>query len=173
MHNEIKNGFTLAELMAVVIIVALLAALSTGYYKRSVEQARFSEGLMAASAIAEGLNRECLERQMNGQNCTGSGWIPHINQLDVGVSGSSCDQDACLTKHFTITIDPQGVTNAVRTDGIYASNDASNTYSIQIQPHFATSNRDQIACVGTGEGETFCQAMGYTQCANSVCTKPN
>ncbi len=171
MHNKIKNGFTLAELMAVVIIVALLAALSAGYYKRSVEQARFSEGLMAASAIAEGLNRECLERQMNGQTCTGSGWIPYINQLDVGVSGSSCDQDACQTKHFTITIDPQGVTNAVRTDGIYAS-----TYRIQIQPHFATSNRDQIACVGedeAGNGQTFCESMGYTSCTDGVCVKPS
>ncbi|MBQ3667558.1 MAG: prepilin-type N-terminal cleavage/methylation domain-containing protein [Elusimicrobiaceae bacterium] len=167
MYNKIKRGFTLTELMAVVIIIALLAILSTGYYKRSVEQARFSEGLMAASAIVEGVNRDYLEQKMNGIDEVS---IPAINQLDISLSGAGCTSDSCETQYFTVTVDSDtGVTTATRKNGTYA-----NAYSIQIQPHFAASNRDQIACVGNSEdGQTFCESMGYTACTEGVCVKPN
>ena len=169
MQKNKNIGFSLAELMAVVLIVAILAALSVGYYRRSVEQSRFSEGLMAASAIAEGINRAYLDHQMAG---TGSSYtVPAISQLDIGIAnGENCSGDAyCIkTKYFTITVDANSVTKATRSDGKYAD-----LYSIQIQPHFASSNRDQIACVGKdsdGNGKTFCESMGYV-CTDNVCVK--
>ena len=172
MYNKTKCGFTLAELMAVVIIVALLAALGTGYYRRSVEQSRFSEGLMTASAIVEGINRDYLEQRMNG---VADPSIPRLNQLDIGISGTvehptACESNVCHTQYFDIRAHSDGMITAGRVDGIYQG-----AYDIQIQPHFAQADRDQISCKGnTADGLTFCQAMGYTSCASDdTCTKPN
>ena len=170
MYKKMKYGFTLAELMAVIIIVSLLAVLSAGYYRRAVEQARFSEGLLAASAVAEAVNRAYLEQKMNG---VATPTLPAINQLDISFPGSnSCSSTTCTTKYFTIGVSGEGITDAGRIDGIYKKH-----YFIQIQPHFAANNRDQIACVAvmnSSRGQAFCESMGYTQCdGNGVCTKPN
>ena len=63
-----RFGFTLMELLIVVIIIALLSAISFGYYKKSVEHSRFSEGLQAASAISEAINRAYFDDQLEGIN---------------------------------------------------------------------------------------------------------
>ena len=66
MRTENKFGFTLAELLAVVLIMAILTILAAGSYRKSVEQSRFSEGLAAASALAESLNRYYIDRRAEG-----------------------------------------------------------------------------------------------------------
>ena len=171
MYKKMKCGFTLAELMAVIIIVSLLAVLSAGYYRRAVEQSRFSEGLMAASAVAEAVNRAYLEQKMNG---VATPTLPTINHLDISFLGSSsCNDIQCTTKYFHISVDStNGLTTANRIDGIYPR-----SYSIQIQPHFAANHRDEISCfamMNNSRGRDFCESMGYTQCdGNGLCTKPN
>ncbi len=167
-----KLGFTLAELLAVVIILVIMSAVGAGYYKRSVEQARFSEGLMAASAIAEGVNREYLRTQMEGASPITR---PPLKSLDIMISkNKSCAISSayCVkTKNFEISVEANGVTKAYR--GITSKY----KYYIAIQPHFASSNKDQIACVGTSsgvsfDGKSFCQGLGYTSCAGNSCVKP-
>ena len=37
-----KKGFTLAELMAVVVILAIIASIGLGGYKRTVERAKYA-----------------------------------------------------------------------------------------------------------------------------------
>ncbi len=165
-HKQVcKFGFTLAELMAVVVIISLMVVLSVGYYRRSIEQARFAEGLMAASTISEGINRYWMDNAS----------LPaSFSVLDIQLSKrSSCTGvTRCLeTEHFRVATDTNGVTTAQRKDGKYKE-----LYYIQIQPHFASSHRDQIACVGAddnGDGKAFCESMGYTTCSDAnVCTKP-
>lgn len=171
MKKQNNLGFTLTELMAVVIIVAILAAISVGYYSKAQEQSYFAEGLSTASAIAEAVNRSYLDDQLAGQTPTKR---PKISSLDVGISGNnrSCrtSSDYCVrTRYFEINIGADGVTTATRT-----STKSIAQYTIQIWPHFASTNRDQIACIGASTGSDsfkFCQAMGYTTCNDTVCTK--
>ena len=147
-----RLGFTLAELLAVVIIVAILAALATGYYKRSVEQSRFAEGLAAASAIAEGVNRSYEEQRMEG--IASPTKRPKISSLDISVRSKACQtvSDYCIKAgNFEIVVNAEGVTTA------YQGTTTNYKYSIEVQPHFASSNRDRIACVGAGGGT---QAIG-------------
>lgn len=62
-----KKGFTLAELLAVVIIVALMATFSIGYYTKSKEQAYFSEFLNQVNSSAEAVNQEFVEWALQGR----------------------------------------------------------------------------------------------------------
>lgn len=172
MKKQNNLGFTLTELMAVVIIVAILAAVSVGYYGKAQEQSYFAEGLSTASAIAEAVNRSYLDDKLAGQ--TPPTTKPKISSLDVGISGNNrrcrTSSDYCVrTRYFEINIGDDGVTTATRT-----SDKSIAKYTIQIQPHFAATNRDQIACIGDSAGSDslkFCQAMGYTTCNDTVCTK--
>lgn len=158
-------GFTLAELLAVIIIVSILTGLSVGYYKRSVEQSRFSEGLSAASAVVEALNRTYFDEQLEGRT------VPQTHSfktLDVSVGAESGD-GLQKTKHFDVYIesndDDQEVVRAYR-------GGKGGLYYIQMYPNYG-ANQDQISCVGNGdEGVTFCQAMGYVNCSEEgSCTK--
>ncbi|MBO5911025.1 MAG: prepilin-type N-terminal cleavage/methylation domain-containing protein [Elusimicrobiaceae bacterium] len=169
-HYYRNAGFTLAELLAVIIIVGLLSALSLGYYSRSVEQSRFAEGLSIASAVSEALNQFYLEQQINGVSPTAR---PTIASLDVKVANqgtctelSSTNKKYCLaTPHFRVYIATTG--GVVRA---YRGSTSSYKYYIDIQPSFAVSKPNQVACVGknqngkNADSKAFCESMGYTDC---------
>ena len=57
-----RKGFTLVELMVVVVIVALLAALLIPMLTARVEAARWSEGKAGAGTIATALRAYVIER---------------------------------------------------------------------------------------------------------------
>ena len=57
-----RKGFTLVELMVVVVIVALLAALLIPMLTARIEAARWSEGKAAAGTIATTLRAYVIER---------------------------------------------------------------------------------------------------------------
>ena len=57
-----RKGFTLVELMVVVVIVALLAALLIPMLTARIEAARWSEGKAAAGTIATALRAYVIER---------------------------------------------------------------------------------------------------------------
>ena len=166
-----KLGFTLAELLAVVIIVALLSGISLGYYKRSVEDSRFAEGLGAASALVEAVNQSYFAQQLDGATPTKQ---PKISTLDINLAAQktcSSNTDYCIaTPRFEVHIGTDGQVSAYRGK----LQDSAYKYYIQINPAFASSSPDQISCVGKdANGQTFCESMGYKTCNSStfVCTK--
>ena len=76
MHFEIfkrEDGFTLMEVLVVVIIVAILAAVGVPIYTSYVEQARASE---AQSAIGAIFNASKMYRQDTGE------WPPNVEILE-------------------------------------------------------------------------------------------
>ncbi len=173
MKIMLKQGFTLIELLAVVIILAILATLSIGSYKKSVEQTRFAEGLAAASAVVEALNRAIFDEKIEGRY---NGDILHkYATLDVNLP-EECTGDSgnCrATKYFHVFIEKVGTDEVVRA---YRNKKAGNAYPyyIEMYTNYATS-KDKLACVGNSaneeKGKMFCQAMGYTQCSGHSCTK--
>ncbi len=155
--KKTNMGFTLAELLAVVIIVALLSSLSLGAYRRSVEESRFAEGLSAASSLVEAVNRSYFESQLDGETPTKK---PKIKTLDIEMANQGTCSDYCLTTpRFQVNIEENGENVSVRA---YRGTTSKYKYYIEMQPTYS-SPKDQISCKGTNDKwDEFCQAMGYT-----------
>ena len=171
-HTYTCAGFTLAELLTVVIIIAILSSLSLGYYKRSVEQSRFAEGMAAASALVEAVNQSYFDQQMEGETPTTQ---PKVKTLDVMLAAQKAcasSSDYCIaTPRFEVQVQTGGNVRA------YRGTASSYKYYINIQPSFAASNRDKITCgatsaVDTAAGKAFCESMGYTSCSELECSQP-
>ncbi len=173
-HKALRlQGFTLAELLAVVIIIGLLSSIAVGYYKKSVEQSRFTEGLTVAATLSEAMNRAYTDQQMEGVISPSKSY--KFANLDVQIANKqACTpaSDTCLkTKHFQLQTDSNGVLSA------YRGTPSSYKYYIEVWPAYHASNPDRVACVGdTTNGQPFCESMGYTSCSASgttaTCLKP-
>lgn len=158
-----KLGFTLAELLAVIIIISILSALGVGAYKKSVEQSRFSEGLAAASAVVEAVNRAHFDDQIEGRSVEKHAYAT----LDVDLRGScASNTNFCrATQYFNVVIGDNDVVYA------YRGTSSQYKYFIEIHPNFGSS-KDRLFCVGADEdGQTFCESMGYVSCSELRCTK--
>ena len=172
-HKHINEGFTLTELLTVVIIVALLSSLGLGYYKRSVEQSRFAEGLSVASALVEAVNQAYFEDLMGGTSPAEANKIRKIKTLDFSVPHSKdCAEasDYCIAvPHFELEI--VKVNNDVVVRAYRREDGKSQDYAIFIYTDFAdTSQRNRIKCV-TDDNQAFCESLGYVNCTGRACTK--
>ena len=182
--KDIKNyrfcrGFTLAELLTVVIIVAVLALIGFGYYKKSVEQAYFSEGLSIASLLVESINRNHDEELLEGNVYNGKRKLKTLDML-YNTTWQNCatSSDYCkATKYFEITTDAdEDHGSIVRA---YRGTKTDYRYYLELTTNFG-SPKNRIACVGSPGGiyadfdaEAFCQSIGYTQCTEDhICTQP-
>ena len=58
-----KNGFTLIELMVVVLIVAVLAAVLAPMISGQINRAKWTEGTSGAGTIATAIRAYCAERE--------------------------------------------------------------------------------------------------------------
>jgi prepilin-type N-terminal cleavage/methylation domain-containing protein len=168
--NVKKKGFTLSEMMAVVVIVAILAAVGIGSYKKAVERSHFNEGLVAANTVMQAAERYYNEQVMLSGTLP-SNTPPTLSKLDVGFENArpctSASNYCVKTKYFEVTLH-NGYTIAKRMKGSTAHN-----YSITVYPESFGSNRKKgTVCTFTNaNGKDLCVTMGYSNCNSSTCSK--
>lgn len=166
---RLKAGFTLTELMAVVIILSILAAVASGSFKKAIERSHFSEGLVAANTVLGAVERYYAETCNEG-SCVRR---PTIAQLDVSLAHqrdcTSSSAYCAKTKYFEITIQNEYV-DAVRMKG-----SKKGDYTIRVFPDsFGSHQRASDACIANTmpAGKDLCISMGYANCnANNYCYK--
>ena len=155
-----KHGFTLTELMAVVIIIGILAGIGFGSYQKAIARSRFSEGLSAGASVQEAVNRYYYENTDLSETARKR---PKMAYLDIGLANvKDCvsKSDYCVrTKYFQISINSDGSVSATHFKGTNA-----NLYAIGWVPSFSGERRGEICTPvnNTQEGQDFCKSMGYT-----------
>ena len=155
MKRKFIKGFTLTELMAVVIILSLLTGVAAGTYRKAVERSRVSDGLTAASTVMSAVERYYVERGDNR---------PELTKLDISFPNQktctlSAEPDFCFkTKYFETTYYKEGYTDAVRPGGNYKIRVFSNM--------FGNNLRQPPACIADNtRARDLCISAGYIQCA--------
>ena len=108
MTQQSQKGFTLIELMIVIAIIGILAAIALPQYQTYTKKARFSEVVLAASS-AKGLVDVCFQTRGAGDldNCD----TPALVGLDT--TGA-----AAGTHVLSVTVGDAGVVTAVGADTV-------------------------------------------------------
>ena len=109
--NKAQKGFTLIELMIVVAIIGILAAVALPAYKTYADKAKFSEVVLATNAAKSAVDL-CIQTGTGGATATPSqcetivseaGWILSDIVASVVVSGAGVAADGTGTVVVTAT----------------------------------------------------------------------
>lgn len=90
-----KKGFTLLEMLVVVMIIGILTSVAVPQYSRSVRRAEMVEGLAHGKTIYDAALRY---KAVNGEVPT------DFNQLDVGFAGTTIEGASFVDGNFTYTL---------------------------------------------------------------------
>lgn len=162
MNQRYQTGFTLAELMAVVVIIGIMAGIGLGSYKKAMERSRFAEGLSLAHNIMEARERYYLE---NVDKSDADRKTSDYGKLDIELTGGSSSGASFTGKNFVVTMVGDGV-EAIRRGGNYTIK------VFQDSRAFGATARSSDRCVGTNtDGKDYCISMGFGNCSGNSCAK--
>ncbi len=158
-----KKGFTLLELLVVVLIIGILASIALPQYTRAVEKAKLSEALTTLKSIENSLYRLMYENDdTEDMDIT-------FDMLDIELPNQLPDQ--YTTDNFEYIIFGDGISNnnftsveAIRTNGSYGLTELYNvngngkTQSLYYCYTYNTQVGEYICDMLRNQGWWYCES---------------
>lgn len=116
-----KCGFTLVEVLTVVVIIGILASIALPKYARTVERARATEAMASIKAINDSIYAYYSERE----TCPTS-----FKKLVVNLSGMANDGTSVTSKYFTFSLDASVNVPGTSCPGAKATRRSGYSYAI-------------------------------------------
>jgi len=141
-----SKGFTLIEVMIVIMIIVIITAVFMPQYEKAIEKTKVSEALLVTRAIAD------ANRMYNLKN---GSYSANIDDLDIQVTG----KDSFLanprkeSRLFSYAAQGQGAPNSI---AVANRLPVSTFYTLIIY-----NDRNGVGCIYYSDrGKKFCQSLG-------------
>ena len=113
-----RKGFTLVELMVVILIVGILAAVAIPLMQGRIDKAKWSEANASAGTIRTAVRAYCAETSVATAQALGASLGTPATQAALGFSATDLDGTYFDTANYSITaIDAQGIAEITVVDG--------------------------------------------------------
>ncbi len=144
-----KKGFTLVELLIVVVIIAGFAAMTYPSYRSSIERARASEAVTMLGTIQAAQQKHFINYEEYGTT------FRDINDFEPAIKNFDSTQSSFYTEYFKYSLDSDNKqAKAQRADG---SSILNKGYEL-----VAEYNKDFIMCKvldGSEDGDKVCSSL--------------
>ena len=95
--EKIKKGFTLIEMLVVVLIIGILAGIALPQYNKAVEKAKLTEAKINLKVLVNAAHLHAL---------SGKTFTRDLSELDLSIEGEmSNDNEHIITKNFTYQVE--------------------------------------------------------------------
>ena len=150
-----KNGFTLVELLVVVLIIGVLSAIAIPQYFKVVAKTQTSEALVVLKNIVDAQRRYFILHDNYARNFASLD-LSFIDQNGNRITGSEYS-----TKNFTYTLITEPNTGDITSAEVVATpinSQVACTINYQFVPNRVITCMDNLS----GKGDGLCTSLGLT-----------